>query len=155
MIYKFTYNEYIAKDGEKEKIIFEVKEKFEDKLLLEVRLIHKETNQVTTYPKIVDIQVDNEQGEEFIQLFKNIRVYASDYFNSHYPEKIEIKQNFFDDYRTNYKGVGVARVLEGLIDYMRTQEGEPGKLIRVVKEDSFYLFECIEAGYKYLGGGYL
>lgn len=151
MIYSFTYNEYIAKDGEREKVIFEVKEKFENKLLLEVRLIHKETNQVTTFPKMVAIQVDHERGEEFIQLLRDQAIYASDYFNQYYPECIENKRYFFEDYQTHYKGVGIARALENLIDYMRTQDHVNGDLLQVANEKRFYLFECIEDGYKYTG----
>lgn len=77
MVYRFADKEYVAKDGEKERITFEVKEIFEDKLLLEVRMMHKETGQVTSFPKMVIKQIDHERNEEFVQLFNNLRVYSN------------------------------------------------------------------------------
>lgn len=156
MIYKFTYNEYVAKDGEKEKIIFEVKEKLENKLLLEVRLLHKETNQVTTYPKMVDIRLDFDEdsgsGEESVWFPKGNLVYASDYFNPYYPEKIENKAMFFADCPlSTCKGVGIARIFECLIDQLREKDSEPGDVLRTTFGRDRYLFERTEEGYKYLG----
>lgn len=166
MIYTFVYADYVTRDSEKEKEIYELVNKKTDtdwqevqsamqevkRIWFDVQLIHKETNYIHNFSKVCTPQVDEARGEEYIQLKKG-RLYASDYFNKYYCERIENKKQFFIDFKTAYKGVGIARALERLIDYMRTQEAQIGDILAPINEGQVYLFEVIEDGYKYLGGG--
>lgn len=75
-IYRFCYMEYEIAENDRLKCYFEVKEKREKNLTIELFNWNKETNLVNNSSKELEIFIDKEKGEEYIEIL-NQKIYAS------------------------------------------------------------------------------